>query len=232
MKKHLLVALLFLTSCGQEENTFVVGTNAEYAPYAYIENNEIVGFDIDVAREVSKRLNKKMKLRDVPFDALIAELTLNRVDFVAAGMTSTEERAKRVAFTKPYYAGDNLVIVSRVDKPIHSLGDLAGKSIVVNEGYTADLFASKISNINLTRLPAPADAFLALKSGRMDAFITAQSTLKKEMNFYTHSLDEVTDGVSLALPKENHALLVEIENALTSMKKDGTIANLKEKWGL
>src|SRR6185369_11452130 len=101
--------ILILISClsifylqAAMSNTLIVGTNAEFPPYCYIENNIIVGFDIDIAKEVAQRLGKSIQFKDMPFDALIPDIILGNVDFVAAGMSYTEERAKRVSFTRPY----------------------------------------------------------------------------------------------------------------------------------
>ncbi|MDB6081397.1 MAG: artP, partial [Chlamydiia bacterium] len=155
----------------------IVGTNAEFPPFTFIDKGEVVGFDIDVAKEVCKRLGKEMQLKDMPFDALVPELTLGYVQFVAAGMSHTEERAKRVLFTKSYGSNDPLVILTLTKKM--SLDDLTGKTVVVNEGFTADLFMSSKPGITLVRLSTPVDAFLALKAGRADAYVTAKSTIQQ-----------------------------------------------------
>ena len=90
------IAAFAFAGRGKSSNILVVGTNAEFAPFSFREGNKIVGFDIDIAREVCQRLGKEMELKDMPFDALLPELTLGSVHFVAAGMSCTEERAKRV----------------------------------------------------------------------------------------------------------------------------------------
>lgn len=249
MKKTMIIPLLilasicvFLVSCSglsaTKDETLIVGTNAEYPPYTFIDKGEIVGFDIDIAKEVCKRLGKTIKIRDVPFDGLLSELLLKRVDFIAAGMTKTDERAKKVAFTQPYYSDDLLVIVSRQDNPVKSIQEFSGKKIVVNEGYTADLFASGLKDIEILRLPAPADALMAINSKRADAFITARSTAVdftkdgNAMHYVIAPIEHVSDGVSLVVSKDNPALLNELNSALNEMKTDGTIEQLKSKWGL
>ena len=230
-----LSAVLFFLSNKEEkaskEDVLIVGTNAEYVPYTFIENRKIVGFDIDIAEEICQKLGKKMEIRDVPFDALIAELVLGKIDLIAAGMTKTEERAKRVFFTEPYHCDDYLVVVSKEGS---SLEELKGKTVVVNEGYTADIFASDLQGITLIRLSAPADAFLALTSGRADAFITAKSTAENFENntFSVAPIEHTTEGVSLVLAKDNTLLQEEVEKILQELIQSGKMAQLKEKWGL
>ncbi len=225
-----------------DDDALVVGTNAEYPPFATMENGSVVGFDIDIAYEVCTRIGKTMVVKDYPtFDVLVPELMGGRIDFIAAGMTPTAERAKRVSFTKPYISGDPLVIVTyNTEAPISSLQDLRGKSVVVNEGYTADLYMSDCEHIGLSlvRLMHPVEGFLAIMSGRGDAFVTAQSTVQ---NFFSvqgddgYSVTVIDDGdesYALAVSKKNDELLHAIQPALDSMEIDGTIASLKSKWGL
>lgn len=219
----------------KDDQELIVGTNAEFPPFTFRSGQEIIGFDIDVAKEVAIRMGREISFKDMPFEALLPELILNHVDFLAAGMSATEERAKRVSFTKPYLAGDPLVLLTLADIPLNSL---EGKSIVVNEGYTADLYMSTKSGFDLVRLNAPADAFLALKNGRVDAFVTSQSTVRafldtQEASAYHYiPLDGTSETCCLVLAKNNLALLEEIQQVLDEMEKDGTLQQLKNKWKL
>lgn len=223
-------------SISPSEKALVIGTNAEYPPYTFISENSIVGFDIDVIKEVSKRLNMPIRIKDYSFDALIAELTLKKIDVIAAGMSPTQERAKRVSFTKPYVNEDSLVVVSLEEDSLLSAGDLIGKKVVVNEGYTAAIYAGQIKGLELVQLTRVSDAFLALKSKRVDAFITAKTTIddflrvQTDEKFHITPLQADSEGVSLAVNKENQNLLKSIQTALDEMEKDGTMRKIKEKW--
>ncbi len=239
----LLSMLIFFSLKGvsSDPDTLVIGTNSEYPPFSFQKNGEIVGFDIDVAKEVCKRLNKKCTLKDMPFDALIPDLTFGNIDFIAAGVTYTAERAQRVAFAKPHFGNDPLVILT-LPKPdstsSKSLDDLKGKTVVVNEGYTADLLLTGQTNFQLLRLAAPADAFMALKNGRADAFVTAQSTVnsfletQNDLRFQMDIINGTPDNYALVVSKKNPELLTVIQAALDSMEKDGTLAQIKNKWKL
>ena len=234
--KMLLVctSALLLTSFTQN-NTLVVGTNAEFPPFTSIENGKIVGFDIDIASEVAARLGKKIEFKDMPFEALIPDVVLGHVDFVAAGMSYTEERAKKILYTKPYVEGDPFVIVTASTSKV-TLDDLVGKTVAVNEGFTADTLLSSKEGVNLVRLPTTSDAFLALKMNRVFAFVTAKSTyeafLKMQPSvFQTHIIPGTSETCALVVPKSKPDLLVAIQGALDAMEQDGTIATLKTKWG-
>lgn len=233
----LLLACAHLSWLHATENVLIVGTNAEFPPFTYIENQKIVGFDIDIANEVAIRLGKAIQFKDMPFDALIPEITLGNVDFVAAGLSYTDARAERVFFTKPYLAEDPLVIFSK-SKENMTLDDLKGKNVVVIEGFTADTFMSSKPGITLTRLPAQADGFMAIKSGRANAFITAKSTVdafyqvQDASSFHMSSLSGTGETCALVVPKNKPELLADIQKALNGMESDGTMANLKAKWKL
>lgn len=220
-----------------KDDPIIVGTNAEFPPYTYIENKVIVGFDIDIAKEVARRLDKTIQFKDMPFDALIPDIILGHVDFVAAGMSYTEERAKRVSFTKTYLSEDPLVIFT-TSKQSLSLDDLKGKTVVVIEGFTADLFMSSKAGVNLIRLPAQADGFMAIKSGRADAFITAKSTvdafykMHNALEFHTTLIEGTGETCALVVPKSKSKMLEDIQKALDDMEKDGTMTQLKTKWKL
>lgn len=245
MFKKIIISLMtcmsiLVTGCSSQsnehKNSLTVGTNAEFPPFSYREGKEIVGFDIDIAKEVSKRLNKTLEFKDMPFDALLPDLLLGHIDFIAAGMTYTEERAKRVAFTKPYLGNDPLIIITNADLKISNLDNLKGKTVAVNEGYTADLYLSEKQDLNLIRLNSPADAFLALKNKRCDAFVSAKSTvqsfLETQEGYASNTVEGPNDNYALIVSKSNPQLLDEIQTALDAMEQDGTINQLKAKWGL
>ena len=227
---------LVLLSSFVEKKTLVVGTNAEFPPFSLRENEKIVGFDIDIIQEIAKRLQKDIVIKDLSFDALIPELTLGHLDCAVGGISFTEERAKRVLFTKAYLSDDPLVIVT-LDSNIKTLDDLKGKKIVVNEGYTADLFVTS-KGFDPVRLMAPADAFMAIKSKRLDAFITAKSTVlpflekQKDSGFIVQIVEGTAETYAFAVSKQNPELHKEIDKKLQEMIQDGTIENFKKKWKL
>ena len=95
---------------GKSFDTIIVGTNTECAPFSFKEDDTIVGFDIDVITEVIKRLNKKIVLKDMPFDALIPEIQIGNIHVIAAGMTPTPERAQRTLFTQPHASNESSAV--------------------------------------------------------------------------------------------------------------------------
>jgi polar amino acid transport system substrate-binding protein len=216
----------------------VVGTSADFPPFSFIENGHMVGFDVDIMEEVARRLGKSVELKNMPFSTLLPALQLGTMHIVAAGLTATPERAKHVLFTQPYLDGEPLVIVSLKTSPIATVKDLGGKEVVVNQGYTADLYMSAIEGVNLRRLKSPADAFLALTSSRADAFVTAQNTVKPFFKEYGHdkfvvaTIPGTQENSAMAVAPQYQELREQIDGVLDAMKNDGTLEALRTKWGL
>lgn len=121
MKKvslYILLSLIFATTIavwysaqkvtpGKSFDTIIVGTNTERAPFSFKENDTIVGFDIDVISEAVKRLNKKIIVKDILFNALITEVQLGNIYVIAAGITPNPDDVKRALFTQPHFISNS-----------------------------------------------------------------------------------------------------------------------------
>lgn len=222
-------------------NTIIVGTNSEFQPFSFKEDDTITGFDIDVIKEVCKRLNKEIIFKDMPFDALLPEIQLGNIHVIAAGITPTPERAQRTLFTRPHLAAGNpLVIVTPQEAPLTTIDDLLGKTVVVNEGYVADSYMSEQPGIHLIRLSSNAigDSMLALESGRADALVAALHSINPYFKKHDQSKFSITpipgteESSAFAISKHYPELRDYIQMTLDRMKEDGTLNALKRKWDL
>lgn len=220
------------------QNVLIVGTNAEYQPFSFIQDGKITGFDIDLVYELAKRMGKQVILKDMAFTTLLPELQMGKLHVVATGISPTPERAKAVLFLEPHHVGDPLLLISPKATPITQVQDLAHKTVIVNEGFTADSYISKIEGPNILRLPTVADAFLTLKSGRADAYILAQSAVQpffaqhgKEAWAIT-AIPDTSDTYALPVSKKHPELYTEMQTHLHDMMQDGTVTALAKKWGL
>ena len=221
-----------------KENVLIIGTNSEYAPFSYMEDNQIVGFDIDLITEISKVMGKTLEIKDMPFDALIPALQTGQIQLIAAGITPTEQRALQVNFTKPYLKGDQLLIISLANQPFKSVSDLTNKKVAVNEGFTADYYMSAIKGPQLVRFASPIESFMALTSGRIDALVAAENSVKPFLTHYgtdkfsVARIPDTTDEYALAISKKYPELVTQIQNAIDQLEANGTLENLKQKWNL
>lgn len=94
-------------------STVVLGTNAAFPPFEYVEGKNIVGFDITMGEKIAKNAGMKLQVMDMAFDSLIPALQAGTIDFIAAGMSVTEERKKNVDFSVPYFASEQVIIVRK-----------------------------------------------------------------------------------------------------------------------
>lgn len=209
----------------------IVGTNAEYPPFSFNNGTAIVGFDIDVAREIGSRMNKKLKLVDMSFEILMPALKAQKIDLVAAGLSYTEERAKEVFFTVPYLQC-GFAIISRRDNPI-TIDDVKNVVVTVNQGYENETQAKILGIDNTLSLPSPADSFLALKSKKADAYIIESFIFKslseeKRKDYFSVAIPNAQTTFSMACADKK--TLQDINAILQSMAQDGFMTKLKKRW--
>ena len=92
-------------------NVLIMGTNAGFKPFEYKEGENVVGFDVDLAKEIAKELGKELKIEDMAFDGLLPALDSGQIDMAIAGMSVTPERQKNVLFSNSYYSAAQKIIV-------------------------------------------------------------------------------------------------------------------------
>lgn len=223
-----------------QQEELVVGTSPDFEPFSYFsESGEVVGFDIDLIKEVAARLHMPYRLESMPFDTLLPNLQFGSVQVIASGMSPTPERAERVNFSNAYIQEDPLTIVTLAgNTTINSLEDLKGKNVAVIQGYVSDTHLSKIPEINLLRLPSLADVMLALKHGKVDAFVNGSRAVKPLQDAVGADtlklvpINEIVESTALGIAKNRTDLVEKINKALQDMTDDGTLAALLEKWKL
>lgn len=240
MKKLMLILVsvvccLYFVSCGskkEEKKVLIVGTNPEFAPFEYMEGDEIKGFDIDLMQEICKKIGKEMEIKSMNFDGLLPALQSKKIDVIIAGMTATEDRKKHVNFTQSYYISQQSLIVDKQE--IKHLEELKGKKIGVVLGYTADVFISSLPDYLVERFNSSSAAILALQSRKVSGVILDEEPAKqyatKNKGLYVRAIDGGKEEYAIALHKDDTALLAEIEKALTELKADGTYHTLYKQY--
>ena len=233
-------AIYFMKQPAQQlpDNVIIIGTNSDYPPFSFKEGDEIVGFDIDLAKAVLDRLGKNYFIKNMSFDALITDMQLGNIHMIASGMTPTQERAKQMFFTTPHLVDDPLLIISTPENPIENLEALSNRRVVVNSGFTADLFISNMPGIDIIRLATPVEAFMELNTKHADAFVAAQSSVQgylthhKKHPYHIAIIPDAADSYALAVGKKHPELYEEIEAVIQEMQQDGSLDALKKKWDL
>jgi polar amino acid transport system substrate-binding protein len=230
----------FNTQVPQKNVTLFVGTNAEFPPFSFYQGGKITGFDIEVMEEIALRLNKKMNIKDLPFETLIPEIQLNKLQILIGGFNPTPERLEQVSFTQPVFDQDQLALFSRADGPkILELSQLENKRVIVNEGYFADAFlSSKPIKMTLIRLSTNStlEALTALDMKKGDVFVGSIKTVipflsaERKQQYQITPLDKASEKDAFVVSKNHPELLAQINETIDTMKKDGSLDILIHKW--
>lgn len=226
-----LVLMLTVVFAGCSGSTsgkkLVMGTEAGFAPYEYMKNNQIVGVDVDIANEIAKAMGATLEIQDMAFDSIIPAVSSGKVDFGAAGMSVTDERKAQVDFTIEYAVSKQIIVV-KSDSAIKGPDDLNGKSVGVQLGTVADLVISDdYPDITVQQYNKYLEAVEALKNNKIDAIVMdilpAQEILKANSGLKITDQEFFTDKYAIAVKKGNTELLNQINTVLTKLLKDGKI---------
>lgn len=242
MKKSLilfsLVLALVLFSTSAFAQTYVVGTNASFPPFEYVEEGEIVGFDIDLVKAIADVQGFEVEFRDLSFDSLIPALSSGSLDIVAAGMTITEDREKVVDFSDPYYSANQSVMVH--EESDENLTVLFGDNdIGVQTGTTGDLWVKE--NVAdpgvLTGEMRNYDTYVLVIRDLVNQNIDGVVLDKPVADTYSKSnpVDVVAEIITgeeygIAVGEGNEELLAEINAGLEKVRENGTMDELIEKY--
>lgn len=241
----LVIAAAFsiLTACssntGTKDKPLVIGIDDKFAPMGFRDkDNNIVGFDIEYAKAAAKKMGTKVKFLPIDWSTKESELASGRIDLIWNGYTITDDRKKKVLFTKPYLKNSQ-VVVTLAKSNINKLDDLTGKMVGLQSLSSASdaLNASPIKS-KVKKVTEYSDNVLALsdlKSGRLDAVVIDEVVIKyymaKEKSMYkllSESLAPEEYGVGVK--KGNETLLKKLQKAMDEMNQDGTAAKISDKW--
>ncbi|MBC7074268.1 transporter substrate-binding domain-containing protein [Candidatus Parcubacteria bacterium] len=217
------------------QKKLIVGTEAYYFPMEYITpEGKFDGFDIDLAKEIAKRLGVTVEFENIPWDELFLALENKKVDIVVAAVTITPERAKLYSFSHPYFNAGQ-VIVTKKDFNFSKLEDLMGKSIGAQKETTSEMKAKEITFpekvISFSNNEIATEALL---KGEIDALVidypAARGLIEKEKELKIATEPLTQEFYGIVLRKEDEDLLEKINSIITSLKEEGKLKELEEKW--
>lgn len=244
----LLTAAVILgaVGCGSPEDTGTdpiqaagvlrVGTEGTYAPFSYHDptTGELVGYDIDVAREVGQQLGVPVEFVETPWDSIFAALEANRFDIVANQVTINPERQAKYDLSQPYTVGEGVIVTRADDDSISSLDDLSGKttaqSITSNWAQVARDAGATVEGVE-----GFAQAITLLNQGRIDA------TVNDSVAVYAYLAETGDTSVKIAAQtgetsdqgfaaRKDSGLLPELNGALDQLRADGRLTAISEKY--
>ncbi|WP_127958002.1 arginine ABC transporter substrate-binding protein [Serratia microhaemolytica] len=240
MKKVLIATLLAgitMNTLAAEQIRFA--SSATYPPFEFLDaNNQLAGFDIDLAKALCKQMKANCTFTNQAFDSLIAALKFKRYDAVISGMDITPERSKQVAFTQPYYANSAVVVAYK--GKFNSLADLQGKKVGMENGTTHQKYLQdKYPDIKAVSYDSYQNALLELSNGRIEGVFGDTAAVNEWLKVHpqlTMVGEPVADaqyfgsGLGIAVRLDNKALLKKLNTALAAIKADGTYDAINNKW--
>ncbi len=241
LKNVLLTALvltfvLALSACGGAKNgTLVMGTNAAFPPYEFMDDNgTIVGIDAEIAQAICDKLDMKLEIKDMEFDSLITAVQTGSIDVSLAGMTVNEERLESVNFSDTYATGKQVIIVKE-DSEIATVDDIADKMIGVQSGTTGDIYCTDdYGQDHVKQFNNGSLAVAALQNGQVDCVVIdnepAKSFVSTNEGLKILDTEYVTEDYAIAIAKENTELLDKINTALGELKAEGKVDEILAKY--
>jgi ABC-type amino acid transport/signal transduction systems, periplasmic component/domain len=254
MKKLGILALLAITSFGLiacskekesvgteaevtddkgEKKTLIIGTEAGFAPYEYMEGTEVVGVDMDICQAIATAMGAELEIRNMDFDGALLAVQQGQIDLAAAGISITEERQQIMDFSD-YYVDSSVVIVVNTAEPAvteSSADALKDKIVGVQQGNTADLWVSDIEEVQpaeIRRYTKFAQAADDLKNNKIDVIVMDELPAL-ELVSLTEGLMIVegdplfVEQYAIAVKKGNQELLDQVNEVIAQLIADGKI---------
>lgn len=218
----------------------VVGLDDEFPPMGFRdENNEIVGFDIDLARAAAEKMGAEIEFQPIDWDSKELELNSDKIQLIWNGFSITDERQATMEFTKPYLDNKMIIIVNE-GSDIKTKADLAGKNVGIQDGSSAvDAVEKDDIHTQFASMPTYDTNILALADlevGRVDAVVADQVVARyylaqnPDKKFVILDDDFGSEVYGIAAKKGNTELIEKLQNALDELSADGTAAEISEKW--
>ena len=242
----LMLMIFLLTSCGgdfKEKEKFVVGIDDDFAPMGfYDERGELVGFDIDLAKEVAERMNAEFTFKPIEWNKKREEITSGNVDMIWNGLDITEERKEYMIFSRPYMDDRQIFLVKDGNgQGIFSESGLEGKRVGVQTGATAEDYLRHDTGLRdsfkeYKIFDKIHDAINALKNDEIDVFICDELVARYETKEFPDQLEIIevkTDSITemgVGFAKDNVKLRDKVQQAFDEIIRDGTAKKISEKW--
>lgn len=254
MRKLLLTgfALLLtvgLAGCGSsekdsmEKDKLIAGFDNTFAPMGFKKDGKNVGFDIDMAKEISKKIGKEIEFQNIDWDLKESELESGSIDLIWNGYSVTEKRKEQVLFSDPYMENRQLIITTD-ETAITTKADLAGKTVSVQKNSSAydavmkdEAFVETLDGGKLTQFDTNNDCFMDLESGRSDAIVVDETLARYYIRQQSNGVNYVyldenfgAEEYAIGMRKTDKELGKQINKALKELTEDGTYDEIKAKW--
>ncbi|NEZ47475.1 amino acid ABC transporter substrate-binding protein [Clostridium niameyense] len=224
----------------KSKRKFVIGLDDSFPPMGFKNNKgEIVGFDIDLAKEVAKRMNLEVEFKPVEWDGVVLSLNNKDIDVIWNGLTITKDREKQINFSKPYLENKQVIVVNK-NSDIKNKFNLKNKKVAVQLGSSSEnaLNLDKKTADSLKELKKYSnntEALMDLQSKRVDAVVVdevvARYYISKKTNIFNILDDDFgKQSYGIGFRKSDSTFKNEVNKTLDEIIKDGTAKKISEKW--
>ena len=241
------LACMSLTACGgskdsgdgtsasgnEEGKGLTVATSPDFPPFESLENNEIVGIEVDIMNLISEDLGMPVKYEQMDFDSVIPGVQTGKFDVGMSGITVTEDRQKNCDFTDPYFLASQAIVVT-ADSPITCKADLEGKKISVQTGTTAEEYCMD-NGYEVLSFTANNDAAAALTTGKVDAWVVDNEVavaLAAQQGLTVLDEAMTSEPYAFAFAKGSDELVSSFNASLKELMDDGSIQEIFDKYGV
>lgn len=254
MKKILALVLALmlvfsLSACSSKEKTLkdiqkkgsiTIATSPDFPPFEDLDGTNVVGIDIDVWNAICEKIGVKLDIQQIAFDSIIPGVQAGKIDVGASGISINEDRKKNVLFTAPYCMAAQAIVVP-TGSPITCKADLAGKSVSVQSGTTAETFCMG-EGYNVGSYESNSDAQMALTTGKVDAWVIDDLTAAEMTAIYNAENPDTplivlpeamtSEPYAYALAFGSEPLVEELDKVIKGLVADGTIEAIFAKYGV
>lgn len=231
------------TASGADKDKLVIGIDDTFAPMGFKKDGKLVGFDVEMAQEVGKKINKEVEFQNIDWDLKETELESGNIDLIWNGYSVTDERKEKVLFSDPYM--DNRQLIITTDKTgIKTKADIKGKTLSVQKNSSAydavmkdEAFVADLDGGKPTQFDTNNDCFMDLESGRSDAIVVDETLARYYMKQQDNGVKYVvldenfgSEEYAVGMRKDDTELCKSINTALKELKEDGTYDKIKAEW--
>ncbi|EIE99850.1 ABC transporter substrate-binding protein [Saccharomonospora glauca] len=221
----------------RDSGTLRVALTQANPPWNFLDDGKPVGYDVDVAHEVARRIGvDNVEFVASNFQSFIEGVRAERFDIVISGQTITEERKQQVSFSRPYQVNGVAIFVPSGDRSIGSLSDLEDKVVAVSAGTTQEQFArEEIQGAQVKTYQNATLGLTDLARGNADAMLVSRfqgSYLAKQNDLAVKPVGKLLESEvnGMSFRKGSPAFKKEIDKAIASMIADGTLSRISQQW--
>lgn len=218
------------------EGKIIMSTEAGFAPYEYLEGENIVGIDVDIANEIASQLGKEIEIMDVDFTNALLAPQQGKSDFAAAGISINEERKQTMDFSIEYASSKQVIVAKKGGTSITDEATLVQKNIGVQTGTTAELVYGDTEAFPNTQIQSYKKYMVAagdLKNGKIDCIVMdelpGKMVVEGNPDLEILPVELFTDKYAFAVKKGNQALLDQINPIIQKMLDEGKIDEFTTK---